>query len=149
MFIWLLLKQRLMTNEERCQRGFSLDASCPCCGCVSESIIYILRDCPPTRSLWHSIVPQDCHVLFFTAPLETWVVSNIRAKSAIGINSTPWSCFYPSLLWQLWKCRNDFVFTGTCLPLVEVYKIGFAWATHFVEANIVDRSRAAPMTTYL
>ncbi|KAK8493334.1 hypothetical protein V6N12_000546 [Hibiscus sabdariffa] len=27
MFIWLLLKQRLMTNEERCRRGFSFDAS--------------------------------------------------------------------------------------------------------------------------
>ncbi|KAL4378119.1 hypothetical protein GQ457_02G027990 [Hibiscus cannabinus] len=149
MFIWLLLKQRLMTNEERCRRGFSFDASCPCCGCVSESIIHILQDCPRTRSLWYSIVTQDHHVLFFTAPLETWVVSNIRAKSAIDINSIPWSCFYPSLLWQLWKRRNDFVFTGTCLPLVEVYKIGFAWATHFAEAIIVDRSRAAPMTTYL
>ncbi|KAK9033805.1 hypothetical protein V6N11_049989 [Hibiscus sabdariffa] len=27
MFIWLILKQRLMTNEEHCQRGLSSDAS--------------------------------------------------------------------------------------------------------------------------
>ncbi|KAK8492815.1 hypothetical protein V6N12_037932 [Hibiscus sabdariffa] len=29
MFIWLILKQRLMTNEEHCQRGLSSDASSP------------------------------------------------------------------------------------------------------------------------
>ncbi|KAL4325050.1 hypothetical protein GQ457_11G008270 [Hibiscus cannabinus] len=149
MFIWLVLKQRLMTNEERCRRGFSFDASCPSCGCVSESITHILRDCPPTRSLWQSIVPRDRQALFFAAPLETWVVSNIRADYAFGVSLILWPCFYPSLLWQLWKCRNDFSFTGTCLPLDEVYKIGFAWATRFAEAIIVDRPRAAHMHTYL
>ncbi|KAL4384144.1 hypothetical protein GQ457_15G026400 [Hibiscus cannabinus] len=149
MFIWLVLKQRLMTNEERCRRGFSFDASCPSCGCVSESITHILRDCPPTRSLWQSIVPQDRQALFFAAPLETWVVSNIRAGYAFGVSLIPWPCFYSSLLWQLWKRRNDFAFTGTCLPLDEVYKIGFAWAARFAEAIIVDRPRAAPTHTSL
>ncbi|KAK9032700.1 hypothetical protein V6N11_056958 [Hibiscus sabdariffa] len=149
MFIWLILKQHLMTNEEHCRRGLSSYASCPCCGCVSESIIHILRNCSPTRALWHSIIPQECQASFFTAPLESWVVSNIRDKLVLGDSSTPWACFFPTLLWQLWKRRNDFFFTDIYLPLVEVYKIALTWAKHFAEINVVDWSHAASMVTYL
>ncbi|KAK9046821.1 hypothetical protein V6N11_052695 [Hibiscus sabdariffa] len=115
----------------------------------SESTTHILRDCPPTRALWHSIIPPERHALFFAAPLESWVVSNIRDKLVLGDDSTPWACFFPTLLWQLWKRRNDFVFTDTCLPLVVVYKLGLAWAKHFAGSNEVDRVPATPLVTYL
>ncbi|KAL4273826.1 hypothetical protein GQ457_13G020550 [Hibiscus cannabinus] len=103
MFIWLVLKRRLMTNEERTRRRLTLDASCPCCGYISESITHILRDCPSTRALWCSILPPDRHALFFSSSLEHW----------------------------LWKRRNDFVFTDVCLPLEAVYNLSLAWAKHF------------------
>ncbi|KAK8578841.1 hypothetical protein V6N12_069185 [Hibiscus sabdariffa] len=57
MFLWLVLRQRLMTNVERVRRGLSSDPSCSSCGCYSETILHILRDCPPVRSFWKSIIP--------------------------------------------------------------------------------------------
>ncbi|KAK8502792.1 hypothetical protein V6N12_073277, partial [Hibiscus sabdariffa] len=55
--------------------------------------------------------------------------------------------FFPTLLWQLWKRRNDYVFTDTCLPLVAIYKIGLTWAKHFAEINAAARSLAASMVS--
>ncbi|KAK8981729.1 hypothetical protein V6N11_028134 [Hibiscus sabdariffa] len=135
MFIWLILKQRLMTNEERCRRGLSSNASCLCCGCVSESIIRILRDYSPTRALWHSIFLRNAK------PPSSQLHLNI-GSCLISVTS-----FFPTLLWQLWKRRNDYVFTDTCLPLVAIYKIGLTWAKHFAEINAAARSLAASMVS--
>ncbi|KAK9042425.1 hypothetical protein V6N11_017499 [Hibiscus sabdariffa] len=50
MFLWLVLRQHLMTNVERVHRGLSSDPSCLSCGCYNETILHILRDCPLVRS---------------------------------------------------------------------------------------------------
>ncbi|KAK8578842.1 hypothetical protein V6N12_069186 [Hibiscus sabdariffa] len=67
---------------------------------------------------------------------------NIKTSRAIG---PPWSCFFPSFLWQVWKRRNDFVFTGECLPLSDIYRIGIVWASHFAD-SISDVSVATHAT---
>ncbi|KAK8538822.1 hypothetical protein V6N12_034530 [Hibiscus sabdariffa] len=56
-----------MTNVERVHCGLSSNSSCPSCGCCYESILHILRDCPPddvfgslsflSRIIWLSLVP--------------------------------------------------------------------------------------------
>ncbi|KAL4285040.1 hypothetical protein GQ457_16G029350 [Hibiscus cannabinus] len=117
MFLWLVLRQRLMTNVERVRRGLSSDPSCSSCGCYSETILHILRDCPLVRSFWKSIIPQVEHECFFGASLDHWV----------------------------WRRRNDFVFTGECLPLSDIYRIGIVWASHFAD-SIPDISVATHAT---
>ncbi|KAK8561554.1 hypothetical protein V6N12_048620 [Hibiscus sabdariffa] len=133
MFVWLTLKQRLMTNVERCRRGLSSNAPCLSCGCVSETIIHILRDCPPTRLFWLSILPPESCGSFFAATLDDWVTANIREVHNLQGSTILWACLFPTLLWQLWKRRNDFIFTNTCLPLPAIYRISVAWAKHFAE----------------
>ncbi|KAK9011773.1 hypothetical protein V6N11_039855 [Hibiscus sabdariffa] len=144
MFLWLVLRQRLMTNVERVRRGLSSDPSCSSCGCYSETILHILRDCPPVRSFWKSIIPQVEHECFFGSSLDHWVAMNIKTSRAIGPNTPHWSCFFPSFLWQVWKRRND-VFTGECLPLSDIYRIGIVWASHFAD-SIPDVSVATHAT---
>ncbi|KAK8476102.1 hypothetical protein V6N11_071089 [Hibiscus sabdariffa] len=145
MFLWLVLRQRLLTNAERARRGMSSDPSCSCCGFFNETILHILRDCPPMRSFWQSLIPQSDHDYFFGAPLEHWIFSNIRTSRVFGRGTPPWSCFFPSFLWQVWKRRNDFVFNGECLPLPDVYRIGLVWASHFAATvpDVVMDSHAA------
>ena len=41
-FIWLLLKKRLLINEERSRRGFSSDKSCSLCLSDLESIDHVI-----------------------------------------------------------------------------------------------------------
>ncbi|MBA0597810.1 hypothetical protein Gorai_007599 [Gossypium raimondii] len=43
-FLWLVLKEQLLTKMECCKRGVSTNPSCVICGEVEESCIHILRD---------------------------------------------------------------------------------------------------------
>ncbi|MBA0869404.1 hypothetical protein Goshw_027753 [Gossypium schwendimanii] len=49
-FIWLVLKQCLLSNVERVIRGLVVDPSSSICGFPSEDILHILRDCNATNS---------------------------------------------------------------------------------------------------
>ncbi|MBA0734574.1 hypothetical protein Gogos_018474, partial [Gossypium gossypioides] len=44
-FIWLALKQRLLTNMERVQRGLSDRSTCGVCGHIIEDALHAIRDC--------------------------------------------------------------------------------------------------------
>ncbi|KAK8594052.1 hypothetical protein V6N11_001696 [Hibiscus sabdariffa] len=49
----------------------------------------------------------------------------------MGNLTQPWNCFFSSFVWQVWKRRNDLVFNGECMSLVDVYRLSLAWASHF------------------
>ncbi|KAH1107401.1 hypothetical protein J1N35_011169 [Gossypium stocksii] len=51
-FVWLVLKQRLLTNSERVRRGIEHDVSCHLCGHFMEDTIHILRYCSFTKEIW-------------------------------------------------------------------------------------------------
>ncbi|KAK9030203.1 hypothetical protein V6N11_031633 [Hibiscus sabdariffa] len=123
MFLWLVLRQRLMTNVERVRRGLSSNPSCSSCGCYSETILHILRDCPPVRSFWKSIIPQVEHECFFGASLDHWVAMNIKTSRALG-PSTP---------------------LGHVSSLFFSGRIGIVWASHFAD-SIPDISVATHAT---
>ncbi|KAK8538048.1 hypothetical protein V6N12_044187 [Hibiscus sabdariffa] len=72
-------------------------------------------------------------------PKWSWFLATAQPR---GLVSSPHCCD------SYGKPRNDFVFTNTCLPLVEVYKIGFAWANYFAEANVAGLSHTASMVVY-
>ncbi|KAK8973792.1 hypothetical protein V6N11_032922 [Hibiscus sabdariffa] len=73
--------------------------------------------------------------------------SNLHSSFSLSSNSTPWRCFFPSLLWQLWKRRNEFVFNASWLPLVEAYRISITWAAYF--ADIRASARTLPTSTFV
>ncbi|KAK8475931.1 hypothetical protein V6N12_056672 [Hibiscus sabdariffa] len=103
---------------------------------------------PPTRHLWLSVVPRSNHAKFFSSSLPEWIDINLHAKFFLGGGSTPWCCFFPSLLWQLWKRRNELVFSATCLPLADVYRISVTCAVYFADICAPTRSHSTPTITY-
>lgn len=50
-FLWLILKQKLLTNSERVRKGIKHDASCHSCGHSMEDAMHILRDCPFVKEI--------------------------------------------------------------------------------------------------
>ncbi|KAH1089937.1 hypothetical protein J1N35_017194 [Gossypium stocksii] len=48
-FIWLALKQRLLTNTKKLRRGFGSSSPCGLCGHDYEDVLHILRDCNTAR----------------------------------------------------------------------------------------------------
>ncbi|KAL4342202.1 hypothetical protein GQ457_08G025410 [Hibiscus cannabinus] len=120
LFIWLVLRQRLMTNEEHCRRSFSLDSSCLSCGCVRESILHVLRDFP-LRGIY------GCSS-FLKAAMQCFFLSRC-------LNGSTVTCTLASLL-------------ATTPYHVEAYKISTAWAAYFANTCVSPRPRPTPTLIY-
>ncbi|KAH1074841.1 hypothetical protein J1N35_027169 [Gossypium stocksii] len=71
-FIWLALKQRLLTNSKRVRRGIAQDASCQLCGHFLEDNLHTLRDCPLAKNIWKQVIPLNHFDSFFAAVAELW-----------------------------------------------------------------------------
>ncbi|KAK8519829.1 hypothetical protein V6N12_003800 [Hibiscus sabdariffa] len=137
MFLWLVLRQRLMTNVERVRRGLSSDPSCSSCGCYSETILHILRDCPLVRFFWKSIIPQVEHEYFFGASLDHWVAMNIKTSRALGPSTPPFVMFLPFFsLAKLWS-----ILVGLQLA----FSIGFSRVQVQSDSSVAIRLILDPM----
>ena len=54
-FLWLVSNNALLTTQGRCRRGMTDEDTCQVCGCESETVLHILRDCPVVKEMWMSI----------------------------------------------------------------------------------------------
>ncbi|MBA0631874.1 hypothetical protein Godav_000706 [Gossypium davidsonii] len=59
-FLWLVLKQRLLTNVEMLRRGIR-----------KNDLIHVLRDCPTAKEVWLSGVPFKLQNKFFSGILDS------------------------------------------------------------------------------
>ncbi|MBA0869940.1 hypothetical protein Goshw_005574 [Gossypium schwendimanii] len=58
-FLWLALKQRLLTNAESTIRGICIDPAYGICGHESEDLLYTLSDCTTVNDIWNHLIPPD------------------------------------------------------------------------------------------
>lgn len=56
MFLWLVVKGRVLTNTERCRRHIVVDDLRAIFGGAREDLIHLLRDCPKIKQVWLSMV---------------------------------------------------------------------------------------------
>ncbi|KAK5812274.1 hypothetical protein PVK06_027701 [Gossypium arboreum] len=61
-FIWLVLKHRLLNNVERIRRGLCSDIACGTCSHSYEDILHVLGDCKTEREIWMQLIPTDSSV---------------------------------------------------------------------------------------
>ncbi|KAK9018721.1 hypothetical protein V6N11_033768 [Hibiscus sabdariffa] len=93
------------------------------------AVPYVIGVLPPSLNDTRDMVAWRC------TPTGVFTV----ASAYESLLSAPWPVV-GSFLFELclvWKRRNDFVFNGECLPLPDIYRIGFVWASHFA-ATIQD-----------
>ena len=69
MFLWLVIKNKLLTNAKRIHHHLCQDASCNACRAPVEDILYVLRGCPKVMSFWNQVIPDGLKSLFFSLPL--------------------------------------------------------------------------------
>ncbi|MBA0570855.1 hypothetical protein Golob_004461, partial [Gossypium lobatum] len=80
-FIWLVFKQRLLTNSERVRRGIGQEESCHLCGYNTEDALHVLKDCPFANDIWNQVIPSNQHKWFFNGNLSEWLLCNLRDQS--------------------------------------------------------------------
>ncbi|OMO75554.1 hypothetical protein CCACVL1_16136 [Corchorus capsularis] len=78
-FLWLVLRDRLHTNELRLRRGIVESGACNRCGNQLETTAHVLRDCPFERREEAGRDP-----LFHVSPVSDWLKDNILvSKNAL------------------------------------------------------------------
>ncbi|XP_028120068.1 uncharacterized protein LOC114317531 [Camellia sinensis] len=103
-FLWLILHDRLLTNQMRLKRHMTTFDLCPRCGLYSEDLDHLLRKCSFTRDIWTAIQNFNWWEEGCRQPLTEWVVSNLKNKNMFLDNN--WYIFFTVTLWQIWKSRN-------------------------------------------
>ncbi|MBA0871041.1 hypothetical protein Goshw_020529 [Gossypium schwendimanii] len=119
-FLWLVFKERLLTNVKRFRRGMVGNHSCLLCGNSVESIIHVLRDCSKARGLWKQIIPKSISMQFFSVMLLDWIPLNLMNEFDLAYTEVEWQSLFGIICWNLLKQRNLWIFQGEDVDLRHI-----------------------------
>ncbi|XP_019162015.1 PREDICTED: uncharacterized protein LOC109158583 [Ipomoea nil] len=115
-FIWLILKGRLLTNAERFRRHLADSGRCPCCDLEEESLKHLFWDCSAIQTTWHLTDTPTCFGFPVHWSIEHWIETNCSIKQ-----DHSWPSRFAFTLWSRWKNRNAWTFQNQKVtPLASV-----------------------------
>ncbi|MFQ6651567.1 hypothetical protein Gotur_023843 [Gossypium turneri] len=129
-FLWLICKEKLLTNVERKRRTLTTDELCQICHAPQESILHILRDCKEIISVWKRLMPLDNQGVFFAHDFVNWFLANINKNRKFKNETFNWNTIFSIVCWFAWKQRNDFVFNDVTQEYWDIYESSLSWARH-------------------
>ncbi|KAK9010915.1 hypothetical protein V6N11_043782 [Hibiscus sabdariffa] len=109
-FLWLLCHGRILTNVERYRRHLTLDCCCSVCGDEWEDMDHIFRRCPVAYSIWDMLIRADKKEEFYLMDFKRWFFVNLSNIGGFSRDQVHWDILFGSLLWCLWKKRNEWIF---------------------------------------
>lgn len=112
-FIFLLLKDRLLTREVMIYRNFNCtDTQCPLCDSgVLESAVHLFFECPVSRAIWNRLseflgVPSFIHG---DSVQKIWRRCSQLLKQKPSIRRRG-ECILSAGCWMIWRRRNTKIF---------------------------------------
>ncbi|XP_056855828.1 uncharacterized protein LOC130505243 [Raphanus sativus] len=136
-FLWKALSEALPVADLIIQRGMRIDGRCQLCGLEGETIIHVLFHCDPARQVWVLSGVPCSEIGFENGSLfgNLNYLLNVKCSSEGGIQplrSWPW------VIWNIWKCRNDFIFKGRRWAPEEIVEKAFGEADEWFLAQEVE-----------
>ncbi|CAA0840055.1 Polynucleotidyl transferase- ribonuclease H-like superfamily protein [Striga hermonthica] len=115
-FLWLVAKERLLTNGERHWRHLADNPLCKLCRTPLETTLHVLPDCEFPTQFWNKIIPRSRWATFYGMELGTWLETNLSKK--LDLLDENWDVSFGVSLWRLWQGQNNCIFNGLD-PLVD------------------------------
>eukprot|EP00253_Pinus_taeda_P018398 PITA_18398 len=109
-FLWLLMRNKTLTWDNLCKKGFRGPSRCPMCLAEEESINHLFNACEWANQLWNwmegilSSSDRDRESIHSTILNWKKDFSNIQRVNSI------WKSILGFLLWSIWKERNCRIF---------------------------------------
>lgn len=114
-FIYLLLKQKILTKDVMQRRNMGSDSGCEMCqNCPSKSALYLLFLCPTAVEAWYEMSAKMGYKLMVpnSSIRQIWTESRDQAKRRNKTCKREWEYYFACIYWHLWKRRNEKIFTG-------------------------------------
>ncbi|KAJ3699454.1 hypothetical protein LUZ61_003159 [Rhynchospora tenuis] len=111
-FLWLLLLDRVLTQQNLARRNWPSIAACQYCsqGCV-ETSMHLFVHCVFAKQIWTLLqVRFNLPLLSFTSDLSAFWLLN---RATIGPS---WDIFWAAGSWAIWKERNRRIFRNSSMP---------------------------------
>ncbi|XP_031126953.1 uncharacterized protein LOC116029190 [Ipomoea triloba] len=121
LFIWKIIHNGLLVNSERRKRGLATQGDCPNCDEGEETLDHIFRRCHVAVDCWRLVNGPARFNASSHVPLVRWIEENCTGTRG-GSKNNNWSSFFPCVLWNLWKARNQFVFKSSLIPASVTYR---------------------------
>ena len=107
-FLWTLLHNKILTNQNCVIRNISSNPFCKTCNRL-ESTAHIFRDCDKANQVW-TLLNNTIDSVAGSMPFNFSIENNLRNKLVSNAGSLYWNVIFASTLWQLWKARNSLQF---------------------------------------
>jgi zinc-binding in reverse transcriptase len=108
-FLWLMMQNKLLTNENLQKRNWPCGASCVLCNSImQETTDHIFLSCSFTRRTWNDILPNNHQLPSSVIYLSRTLDAGRLANSGVAIK-------YAAVCWNIWKERNRRIFENKML----------------------------------
>ena len=141
MFIWQLLKGKVLVRDVLYRFGYvaGITMDCPLCNSDKESIDHLFLHCPWTRELWLQCMKwwdvKFCVSKTILDWARGWPGMCPNSKS-----SRAWNSLFFALAWAVWEFRNQKVFNAKDASLsLAIDMVGFrvVWWFKYMRKNCV------------
>ena len=133
-FVWRLLLNRIPTRSNLCARGIALPSElCPVCGVVEESVDHLFYSCPLVKEIWKWMASWCNIELGHYASLELAITGFLECGKSKK-QSTFLEAATDSMLWSIWKARNNMVFNNqrflVSAAVIEIQANLYTWVKY-------------------
>ena len=136
-FLWQLCHASLPTKDTLCKRGMNLDPRYPFCQTEKKDVDHLFFHCQISQECWRLTVSHNWIDHKFVSGTQ----NNILQRLSSARTTTPAIRIdrVVSLIWSIWKIRNNMVFRSeTPIPentLIRVKKVNSEWRIRYKRTN--------------
>lgn len=112
LFLWLVVRGRILTWENLQKRGFTGPSQCIICRKDREDMAHLLDACPLASMLWDQGAQRFCRLDRVCGSPQATIRSWHPNPFQNPILNRLWLLFSGFLMWLVWKERNAQIFKG-------------------------------------
>ena len=121
LFVWLLLRGRVLTWENIRKRGMKGPFKCALCSDMEETMEHLFHGCKWTCLVWDEGSRSFGQLQMVEGAIEDKIKHREEKIFKNSIVRRLWDLLPGFVVWNVWKECNNHIFEGKRKPLGEIF----------------------------